>query len=265
MKNKVALVCAALLVSTMANAADGRVKDNKNKLADDPTKVISKIGVSYANNYDFDDSNVAFSGSIAFDQARKLNARINEDASEWRIGGSWLFPVGIVNFNFGKNEYTNGATQNNYSVGTFMPLSYFGIEPLGFQIFPMAGYTYNDGEALACDGEVGSKCSNPDFVGTPSAENGFDMMTSSGSSGYVGAFALKSFTPELTLMSFAAGTYGSKNSEGENYKGAFGGIGLGYLVNKRHSFNLMTFIMNNNTYLDEADKRVMASYQYQFD
>lgn len=265
MKNKVALVCAALLVSTMANAADGRVKENKNKLADDPTKVISKIGVSYANNYDFDDPNLSFSGSIAFDQARKLNLRINDDVSEWRIGGSWLFPVGIVNFNFGKNEYTNGANQTNYSVGTFMPLSYFGIEPLGFQIFPMAGYTYNDGEALACDGEVGSKCSNPDFVGNPSPENGFDMMTSSGSSGYVGAFALKSLNQELTLISFAAGSYGSKNSEGENYKGAFGGVGLGYAVNKNHSFNVMTFLMNNNTYLDEADKRVVASYQYQFD
>ncbi|CAE6943822.1 hypothetical protein AB3Y13_05045 [Vibrio alginolyticus] len=265
MKNKVALVCAALLVSTMANAADGRVKENKNKLADDPTKVISKVGVSYANNYDFDDPNLSFSGSIAFDQARKLNARINDDASEWRIGGSWLFPVGIVNFNFGKNEYTNGANQTNYSVGTFMPLSYFGIEPLGFQIFPMAGYTYNDGEAPACDGEVGSKCTNPDFVGTPSPENGFDMMTSSGSSGYVGAFALKSLNQELTLISFAAGSYGSKNSDGENYKGAFGGVGLGYAVNKNHSFNVMTFLMNNNTYLDEADKRVVASYQYQFD
>ncbi len=265
MRNKTVLVCAALLASTMAHAADGRVKENKNKLADDPTKVISKVGVSYANNYDFDDPNLSFSGSIAFDQARKLNVRINDDASEWRIGGSWLFPVGIVNFNFGKNEYTNGANQTNYSVGTFMPLSYFGIEPMGFQIFPMAGYTYNDGEAPVCDGQVGSKCSNPDFVGTPSAENGFNMMTSSGSSGYVGAFALKSLTQELTLISFAAGSYGSENSEGENYKGVFGGAGLGYAVNKHHSFNIMTFLMDNNTYLDEADKRVVASYQYQFD
>ncbi|EKN4602775.1 hypothetical protein ACS5FI_004724, partial [Vibrio parahaemolyticus] len=91
------------------------------------------------------------------------------------------------------------------------------------------------------------------------------MMSSSGSSGYVGAFALKSFTKELTLISFAAGTYGSENSEGENYKGFFGGIGLGYLVNKRHSFNVMTFVMDNNTYLDEADKRVAVSYQYQFE
>ncbi|EHK9086573.1 hypothetical protein AB8302_005134 [Vibrio parahaemolyticus] len=265
MKNKLALVCTTLLVSTLAHGAEHRVKDNKNKLADDPTKVITKFGASYANNYDFDDQNISFSGSLALDQARKINLRINDDVSEWRIGGSWLFPVGIVNFNFGKNEYVNGADQTNYSVGTFMPLSYFGIEPAGFQIFPMAGYTYNTGDVPVCDGAESSHCSEPNFTGTPSAENGFNMMSSSGSSGYVGAFALKSFTKELTLISFAAGTYGSENSEGENYKGFFGGIGLGYLVNKRHSFNVMTFVMDNNTYLDEADKRVAVSYQYQFE
>ncbi|MCP5922174.1 hypothetical protein NL350_27915, partial [Klebsiella pneumoniae] len=88
--------------------------------------------------------------SLALDPARKLNARINSDASEWRVGGSWLFPIGIFNFNIGKNDFSNGASQTNYSVGTFLPLSYFGIEPAGFQIFPMAGYTYNTGEAVEC-------------------------------------------------------------------------------------------------------------------
>ena len=66
-------------------------------------------------------------------------------------------------------------------------------------------------------------------------------------------------------MGFAGGSYGSENSDGDNYKGAFGGLGLGYLVQKRHSFNLMTFMMDNNTYLDDPDKRVIVSYQYQFD
>ncbi|MEF1304098.1 hypothetical protein QTO17_19600, partial [Vibrio owensii] len=101
--------------------------------------------------------------------------------------------------------------------------------------------------------------------GTPSPENGFNMMNSSGSSGYLGAFTLKPLTEQLTLMGFAGGSYGSENSEGDNYKGAFGGLGLGYLVQKRHSFNLMTFMMDNNTYLDDPDKRVIVSYQYQFD
>ena len=51
---------------------------------------------------------------------------------------------------------------------------------------------------------------------------------------------------------------------GANYQGVFGGVGMGYLVDKRHSFNLMTFMMDNNTYLDDPDKRVIFSYQYQF-
>lgn len=256
----------SLAVAGAAYAApNSDIKDNKSKLADDPTKVITKVGISYANNYDFDDSNVSFSGSLALDEARKINVRLNDDASEWRVGGSWLFPVGILNFNFGKNEYTNGATQTNYSVGTFIPLSVFGIEPLGVQLFPMAGYTYNDGESPRCDGGSTSECSKVNFVGTPTADNGFYMADSAGSSGYVGAFGLRPLTQKLTLMGFAAGTYGSENDEGENYKGFFAGAGLSYLANKNNSFSLMTFIMDNNTYLDDPDKRVIASYTYQFD
>ncbi len=255
---------AVLMFAGNALAAEqNTVKNNEEKLADDPTKVITKAGVSYANNFDFNDDNFSFSGSLALDEARKINARINSDGSEWRIGGSWLFPVGIVNFNLGKNEFTNGADQTNYSVGTFMPLSYFGIHPLGIQIFPTAGYTYNDGESPRCT-EPQGLCSNPDFSGVPSAENGFTMVEVAGSSGYLGAFALKPFSPELTLMGFAVGTYGSKNDEGDNYKGYFTGLGLGYLVNKRHSFNVMTFIMDNNTYLDSPDERLIFSYTYQF-
>ncbi len=255
-------ISSLILLSSAQAATQTDIKDNQSKLADDPTKVVTKVGISYANNYDFDDSNVSFSGSLAFDPARKINLRLNSDASEWRIGGSWLFPVGILNFNFGKNEYTNGATQTNYSVGTFIPLSVFGVEPLGIQLFPMAGYTYNDGESPRCDG-VGS-CSGVAFVGTPSAENGFYMADSAGSSGYVGAFGLKPLTQQVTLMGFAAGTYGSENDEGENYKGFFVGGGVSYLANKNHSFSVMTFMMDNNTYLADPDKRVIASYTYQF-
>ncbi|WP_182039430.1 hypothetical protein [Vibrio alginolyticus] len=264
MNNKTTLLmCASVLISSLAHGAEQTVKQNKNKLADDPTKVITKAGVSYSDNYDVEDGNLSFSGSIALDEARKINFRLNDDASEWRIGGSWLFPVGIVNFNFGKNEYVNGADQTNYSVGTFMPLSYFGIEPAGFQIFPMAGYTYNDGNTPVCDGV--SECADINFSGDVSPENGFGMMNTTNSSGYLGAFTLKPLSESLTLMGFAAGSYGSKNDEDENYKGFFGGIGLGYLYQKRHSFNLMTFMMDNNTYLDEPDERILLSYTYQFE
>lgn len=85
------------------------VNNNADKLADDPTKVTTKLGVSYANNFDFNDDNYSFSGSYALGQARKLNARTNSDASEWKIDDLWLFLVGSLNFNLGKSEYTNGA------------------------------------------------------------------------------------------------------------------------------------------------------------
>lgn len=254
---------ALALTSGHALATQPSTKNNHEKLADDPTKVITKVGLSYANNFDFNDDNVSFSGSLAFDEARKLNVRVNSDASEWRIGGSWLFPMGIVNFNFGKNEYTNGADQTNYSVGSFIPLSYFGIQPGGIQIFPTAGYTYNDGTSPRCT-DTDKSCSTSGFNGLPTAENGFSMVNVAGSTAYLGAFALKPLFPKLTLMGVTVGTCGSENDEGKNYKGYFAALGVGYLVEKRHSFNVMTGIMDNNTYLDDPDQRLIFSYTYQF-
>ncbi|WP_372379624.1 hypothetical protein ACBZ91_18515 [Vibrio natriegens] len=254
------LVLAFALVGSHALAAQPSKNDNHEKLADDPTKVITKVGISYANNLDFNDDNVSFSGSLAFDEARKLNVRVNSDASEWRVGGSWLFPMGIVNFNFGKNEYTNGADQTNYSIGSFMPLSYFGIQPAGVQIFPTAGYTYNDGKSPRCT-DASKSCST---TGVPTAENGFTMVDVAGSSAYLGAFALKPLSSELTLMGVTVGTYGSENDEGKNYKGYFAALGLGYLVDNRHSFNIISGIMDNNTYLNSPDQRLILSYTYQF-
>ncbi|WGK56343.1 hypothetical protein [Pantoea sp. SS70] len=251
-----------LILSQSAYSAG--VNDNRDKLDDDPTKVTTKVGVSWSDTYDMDDSNLSFSGSVALDQAKKLNARVNSDASEWRVGGSWLFPVGIVNFNFGKNQYTNGASQTNYSVGTFIPLSYFGFAPAGFQIFPMAGYTYNTGEITGCSTGNPADCKAPQFADGIPSEYGFSTITTSGSSGYLGAFTLRPLTSELTMIGFAAGSYGSKNEEGEHYRGYFGGIGAGYKFDKHSSVNLLTFIMDNNTYLDDPDKRFLISYTWQF-
>lgn len=238
--------------------------DEKTKSDDDPTKVTTQVGVAWSDDYDLDDSDVTFSGSLALDAARKLNARINSDASEWRVGGSWLFPIGIFNFNIGKNDFSNGASQTNYSIGTFIPLSHFGIEPAGFQIFPMAGYTYNTGDAIECQKEEQKACSDQGFNGDPSPENGFAPTDISGSSGYVGAFVLKPLNDRFRLMAFMAGSYGSKNDDGDNYKGYFGGFGLGYSLNAHHSFRGMTYIQDNNAYIDEADKRFLLAYKYQF-
>ncbi|GEM_PF-312814 len=242
----------------------GTVKTNSEKSDDDPTRVTTQVGVSWSDDYDFDDSDVTFSGSLALDDARKINARINSDASEWRVGGSWLFPIGIFNFNIGKNDFSNGASQTNYSIGTFLPLSYFGIEPAGFQIFPMAGYTYNTGDAVECSRRAQDACSQEGFNGSPSPENGFAPTDISGSSGYLGAFVLKPLSTQWRLMAFMAGSYGSKNDAGDNYSGYFGGIGAGYSINTHHSFRAMTYIQDNNTYIADPDKRFLLAYKYQF-
>lgn len=264
LKTRFSILLLLGLLPALVLAQSGTVKTNKEKSDDDPTKVTTKLGVSWSDSYDMDDSNVAFSGSLALDEARKINVKINSDATEWRVGGSWLFPVGIVNFNFGKNEFPDGASQTNYSVGTFVPLSYFGFEPAGFQIFPMAGYSYNTGDTFGCDKDKHAACSASGFSGDPSPENGFGSITTSGSSGYLGAFVLKPLTDNLRLLSFAGVSYGSKNDDGENYKGYFGGIGMGYSFDKHSSVSAFTYIQDNNTYIDNAEKRFNFSYKYQF-
>ena len=256
-------ICCCVLIPGLLHAQTGNVKANKDKSDDDPTKITTKVGIAWSDSYDMNDSNVAFSGSLALDEARQINASVNSDGTEWRVGGSWLFPVGIINFNFGKNDYPNGASQTNYSVGTFLPLSYFGFEPAGFQIFPMAGYTYNTGDTLHCDGEQKSACAQPGFSGTPSPENGFNLQQTDGSSGYIGAFSLKPLTKDLRFLNFVGVSYGSKNDDGENYKGYFAGIGLGYSFDKHHSVSAFTYIQDNNTYLDEAETRFQLAYKYQ--
>jgi hypothetical protein len=54
------------------------------------------------------------SGSIGLDDSRMINARLKSSGDEWRIGGSWLFPVGIVNFNFSRSAFDHYAYKNNY-------------------------------------------------------------------------------------------------------------------------------------------------------
>ncbi|GLS92482.1 hypothetical protein GCM10007916_35540 [Psychromonas marina] len=248
MKQKLSV--SLLLLPALAFAEVDK-KNAQDKLSEDPTKVTTKIGVSYKNNYDLDNSRMTFSGSLALDPIRKINASVNEDGSDWRIGGSWLFDIGIVNFSFGQKEFTTGAKQNSYSVGTFVPLSSFGIEPFGMQIFPMAGYTYNDGEVM-CEKEI-EDCSagrddplNPDFM----------FVSSEAHSGYVGAFALKPLMPDLTWIMFGLGSMGSND-----YRGYGVGTGLGYTLSKHHSISTYTAHMDNSFGTDTV---FGFAYSYQF-
>ncbi|MGG7753123.1 hypothetical protein PGN99_04490 [Klebsiella aerogenes] len=68
---------------------------------------------------------------------------------------------------------------------------------------------------------------------------------------------------DLRLLGFAGGSYGSKNDDGDSYKGYFAGVGVGYNLTAHNSVKFMTYVQDNNTYLDEAEKRFLFSWQYQ--
>ena len=126
MKRFTRTLVSAIIVLSSCSALSAEQKEEKHP--DDPTKVITRVGVSYTND-------LTISGSLALDEARKINARTNKDASEWRIGGSWLFDFGILNFNLSRSEYENGGHKNNYSVGTFIPLEKLGVSTGKWKVF----------------------------------------------------------------------------------------------------------------------------------
>ena len=250
MIKKLAL-CALLLPNLAFSASDNAEAVEKSKLSEDPTKVTTKLGLNYNNSYDLDNANTSLQGSLAFDPARKINVSINSDASEWRLGGSWLFDLGIVNFNFGRREFVTGATQNNYSIGTFIPLSFFDIAPWGIQIFPMAGYSYIDGESLCAK----SFTDCPDDAEL-SVDPGFVLVSNESQSGYLGVFALKPITEEFTAIMLSGGSIGSND-----YSGYWVGGGLGYTLMKKHSVKALTYHLDNS-YGEETN--FILAYSYQF-
>lgn len=206
---------------------------------EDPTKIVTKAGIGYA------DDAWKVSGSVGLDAARMINGRINTDGDEWRIGGSWLLPLGIVNFNFSRNDYDEGAYRNNYSIGTFVPLSYFDIEPMGIQLFPMAGYSYNDGEFYESQPDS-SEDLLESYVLTPKTSHGV----------YLGMFGLRPLTDKWSMMGFGGANRGS-----DDYSGYWVGGGFSYKINTSQSFN--TYGVYSD---DDFGKRdfIGFSYTYEF-
>lgn len=243
------LISMTCLFSTLVYA-----EPKQEKLSEDPTKVVTKIGIGYRDNYHFDDGSIIFSGSLALDEARKINASINDDGTEWKLGGSWLFDVGIVNFRFAKNTLENDTSQTSYSVGTFIPLSVFGIEPYGIQIFPMAGYTYTEGE-VRCDYE-GGDAESCGIIETPSPDNGFVFIPSNSNSGYLGAISLKPFNKTLTGIAMVGAAIGS-----DDYSGYWVGGGLNAAVNDKNSFTTYTYMTDNSF---GSDSGIGLNYLYEF-
>ncbi|MEZ9917787.1 hypothetical protein BCT61_17370 [Vibrio breoganii] len=221
------------------------IYDNENKHVDDPTRVVTKLGLAGDYNFESEKFGYSISGSIGLSDAQKINLRYHPDSEEWTLGGSWLFNFGIVNFNFGKSEYEDGSNFNNYSIGTFVPLSVFGIEPAGWQIFPMAGFNYTDGERPLNEGEPDFDPSNP-YVLHPSDSTG----------GYLGYFSLKPVTEEFTVITFAGASVGS-----DDYFGYWLGAGMGYKFTKKDSINLLGIVTDNDY---GAEQKIILAYSHTF-
>lgn len=226
MKNLLLVLIACLLIASVVYAEE--------KHHEDPTRIVTKAGFGY-------NGTATVSGSIGLDDARMLSGRVN-DEGEWRIGGSWLFDLGIVNFNFSKTDYDYGSYRNNYSIGTYVPLTYFDFQPGGWLLFPMAGYSYNHGKQATSDTD-----SSDEFVLIRSASHG----------GYGGMFGVRPLGhSDWSLMAFGGASVGS-----DSYFSYWYGAGVSYKFSAQAS-------MNTFGYLSEDDfgqvNKLGVSFSYQF-
>ncbi|TYK65831.1 hypothetical protein CWS31_008880 [Colwellia echini] len=231
------------LLSSFATAEteQQKIKAEDEKNNNDPTKVITRVGLGYSDD-------LTISGSLAFGPVSKLNAKTNSDFSEWRFGGSWLFDFGIVNVSFNRAEYDEGGSKNTYSIGTYLPLNVLGVDTGKWMVFPMAGYSHTDGETLTpTDSEVANDSSiASDGIMTQNTSNG----------GYIGAFLLRPITKEWTVLAFGGGGMGSND-----YSNVWGGGGVSYKLNENNSFNFYGYISD-----DDYGKinKLGVSYTYEF-
>ncbi|TKZ21219.1 hypothetical protein FAP39_07315 [Shimia litoralis] len=203
----VLLLCAPASVSA----------ESPQKLSEDPTKVITKLGVRYS---DF----ATLSGSVAFGPVTKVNASITEN-KEWSLGGSYLFGFGIVNVAASRKELSSGIRQTQYSIGSFVPLGAFGIQPAGWQIFPAFGVNYTDGQLADIDLNLDDSL----------------LASTSSKGGYIGALVLKSLSDNWI---FKTGFVGSRGSN--NYSGYSIGAGLTYALTDRDSLGIFGSYIDNS-------------------
>jgi len=215
------IILLLMSFSSVVTANQATEKEQqKEKHQDDPTKVITRLGVGYTDD-------VTLSGSLALDPVRKLNAKTNKDASEWRFGGSWLFDFGIMNFSMSRSEYDDGGHKNNYSIGTFLPLSALGVDTGKWIVFPMAGINHNQGEVVVND--------------ESELQNDVVMVQNTSNGGYLGVMALRPITDHWTVLAFGGAGMGSGG-----YNNAWLGSGIGYKINKHNSFNFYGFVSEDD-------------------
>ncbi|MBO9453133.1 hypothetical protein J7426_22920 [Tropicibacter sp. R16_0] len=234
MTRVVTLAFAAALwgSAVYASGTAGRGGDsNDGKLSDDPTKIVTKIGLRYT------DYGSIF-GSVAFGPVTKLNFVVSED-EQWRIGGSYLFDFGIVNVSASRQDFENGINQTQYAIGTFLPLVAMGIQPKGWLLFPAAGANYTEGSYGRAD---------IDFAGT------FDFEVAS-KGAYVGLLGLKQLSEKWVFKSGGVVSAGSND-----YSGVSAGLGLTYTLTPKNSLSVV------GTYTDNSfGERSLLGVSYTFE
>lgn len=216
--------------ATLAKAKEGDEKHHE-----DPTKIITKIGAGYTGDF-------TVSGSLVLDKVRKLNGNVNIDGSEWRLGGSWLFNFGILNFSLGRSEYDDGREKDNYSVGTFLPLKALGVDTGEWMIFSMAGVNHNK-----IDSFVDEEADSLDELA---------MQQNTNNGAYLGAMLLRPLTHQWTAMGFLGGGLGS-----DDYSNLWVGGGASYKINDNQSFNFFGFLADDSY---GSTSKLAINYTYEF-
>ncbi|WP_117232707.1 hypothetical protein [Vibrio maerlii] len=203
-----------LAVLGFANLAKAEEKN-----AFDPTNIETKISA----NYDFSQEQFGTRIEVATSATNKLFGSYAEDGS-WSAGGGYLTDYGIIDVYMSGDDVSTG-----YNIGTYVPLSSFGVDTGKWMLFPMAGLNYTQ------------------------YDDSLDMEDSYG--GYGGLFALRPINDKLTFISYGGGMYGT------NHESLFVGAGVGYVLND--SFNLATLVKYEDTTTgDETNVLLNATYKF---
>jgi len=221
---------------SQVQAAEENAEKKEEKNPEDPTKIVTRLGAGY--NGDF-----TINGSWGLDKTRMISGFINSDASEWRLGGSWLFKKGILNFNFKKNQYDSGGDSVSYNIGTYIPLSVFGFKPCGWMLFPSFGVNYTQGNILVA--------SDSHFQETP-----FSVPIDS-KGVYLGGFGLKPINDQWTVMVGLGGSYGSGDTTN-----IYAGTGISWRMTEQQSLNLFYSVSDSSQF--GGRNTLSVNYRFEF-
>lgn len=180
----------------------------REKLSDDPTKIVKKIGFRYS---DF----ATIFGLIAFGPLTKVNVSFSED-ERWSIGGSYLFDFGIVNVATSQKALSIDLEQTKYSMG---------IQPFGWLLFLAVGANRTEGSLANFDFDF---------------EEALQFETSS-KGGYHGLLALEPLIDKWVIKSGVVLSAGSND-----YSEYSVGGGLTYNVSTAHSISVFGSYSDNS-------------------